>query len=322
MFLKLLSATVGEARAADLLGVLTYDERLDTGTGKAVTGTAVTGAAMAGVLHFLLFEELLKRAPTALTIAGEALDSGEQLALDHAAMATLDGPFTGSHLRGRHHLGSILEPLGYAQIESHEVAGADATAHVYAHRGVPGAVPDFIVLECHVTRHDADVQAAVRSVFGEAKAPSHVRVQASIQKLKEGQSLDMDEAAEMLRGMFAWFGRQHVPPLKSDYVTLSKANPILAWMSHEGQALSHMSIRVAHLSATMDLQMRQGRHLQPVKTSLDQTTKLAALVPDRAMRPFRSEDGRISEQEVNIANLAFIERGSEIMGAKFEPGLF
>lgn len=317
MFQQLLNATVGEARAQDLLGVLSYDERLDVPSGEAVPGSVI-----AGVLHFLLFEELLKRAPTALTIAGEALDSGERLVLDHAAMATLDGPFTGTHLRGRHHLGAILEPLGYAQIESHEVVGADATAHIYAHQDMPTAVPDFIVLECHVTRQSAAVQDAVRSVFGAAKAPSHVRVQASIEKLREGQSLKMDEAAEMLQGLFAWFGRQHVPPLKSDYATLSKANPIMAWMSHEGQALSHMSIRVAHLSATMDLQMRQGRPLQSIKTSLDQTTKLVALVPDKALRPFRSHDGRISEQEVNIANLAFIERGSEIRGAKFEPGLF
>ena len=317
MFLDLLKATVGEARAKDLLGVLAYDERLD-----APSKDRVPGATMAGVLHFLLFEELLKRSSTALAIAGEAMDAGERLVLDHAAMATLDGPFTGAHLRGRHHLGAILEPLGYAQVESHEVVGAEATAHIYVHQELPSAVPDFVVLECHVMRYDLEVQTAVRSVFGAAKAPSHVLVQALIAKLREGQGLNMAEAAEMLQGLFAWFGRQHVPPLKSDYAILTKINPILAWMSHEGQALSHMSIRVAHLSVTMDLQIRQGRQLQPVKTNLDQSTKFVALIPDRALRPFRSAEGRISEQEVNIANLAFIERGSDIINARFEPRLF
>ena len=80
--------------------------------------------------------------------------------LDHAAMATIDSPFTGSHPRGRHHLGSILEPLGYAQVEAHAVAGAEATAHIYVHQDMPDAVPDFVVLECHVTRHNPEVQTA------------------------------------------------------------------------------------------------------------------------------------------------------------------
>ena len=67
----LLIATAGEARARDLLGLLDYDERLDVSS-----SAAIPGVAMAGVLHFLLFEELLKRAPTALAVAGEALEVG------------------------------------------------------------------------------------------------------------------------------------------------------------------------------------------------------------------------------------------------------
>ena len=167
-----------------------------------------------------------------------------------------------------------------------------------------------------------DVQGVARTVFGDAKLPSHVRVLAHLEKLRQGEGLDMNEAAEMLRGLFAWFGRQHIPPLTSDYTVLADANPILAWIAHEGQALSHMSIRVAHLSATMDVQMRQGRELQPVRTTLDQQTRLVGLIPDRGLRPFRSPDGSILEREVNIANLAFIERGETVPGARFEPSLF
>ena len=105
MFVDLLIETAGETRARDLLAVLAYDDRLQMNS-----SITMPGATMAGVLHFLLFEELLKRSPTALAIAGEALETGDLLHIDHAAMATIDGPFTGSHPRGRHHLGNILEP--------------------------------------------------------------------------------------------------------------------------------------------------------------------------------------------------------------------
>ena len=301
MLIDLLSLAAGESRARDLLKVLEVDPRLD-----ASGGETVPKGTIAAALHFLLFEELLKRSPTALSIAGEALQRGEQLTLDHAALATIDTPHLGSLGRGRHHLGQILEPLGYVQFEAHD----------------PDLVPDFVIMELHALRFDAEMRGAIYSVFGGSPSPNHVRVQAFIRRLESGDDLKLEEAAELLQGLFAWFGRQHVPPLKSHYATLAKHSDMAAWMAHEGQGISHMTIRVAHLSATLDAQLREDRELQPVRTSLDQAIKLVGLVPDAGPRPFRDVTERISQDTVPIANLAFIERGADPDGPRFEPGLF
>ena len=93
-------------------------------------------------------------------------------------------------------------------------------------------------------------------------------------------------------------------------------------MAHEGQGLSHMGVRVEHLSVVMDMQLRQGRELQTVRATLDQATRLVALAPDMGPRPFRDSTGRITQLEVPIANLAFIERGLQESEVRFEPGLF
>lgn len=317
MFIDLLSQTVGEERAKDLLAVLEVDERLDS-----FKADTVRRATIAGALHFLLFEELLKRAPTALAVAAEAIEQGDKLTLDHAAMATIDSPHLGALARGRHHLGQILEPLGFVQMEAHALSAQNATAHIYRFQEGADLVPDFVVLEVHALRFDAPVQAAAKSVFGDSPTPNHVRVQALVKKLGGEEELTLEEAKDLLQGLFAWFGRQHVPPLKSDYEALAKASDVLAWMAHEGQGLSHMTLRVPHLSATMDVQLRGDRELQVVKTSLDQSTRLVGFVPDRGPRPFRGADGGITQLNVPIANLAFIERGEEAEGARFEPSLF
>lgn len=317
MLTELLSLTLGPNRAQDLIQVLAADERLH-GPSQEV----VPAHVMAGALHFLLFEELLKRSPSTLAIAGEALQAGEKLTLDHAALATLEAPYCGALGRGRHHLGQILEPLGYVQTEAYAVHGADATAHIYTCPAVPGAVPDFVIMEIHGLRFDPDFQAVARSVFGEAPYPGGVRVQAALKRLNAGEGLTLEQAAEFLQGIFVWFGRQHVPPQNEDYATLAQVSGMAAWMAHEGQGLSHMGVRVDHLSVAMDMQLRQGRELQMVKTSLDQATKLVGLVPDVGPRPFRDSTGRITQLEVPIANLAFIERGPQESDVRFEPGLF
>ena len=317
MLAELLSLTLGHSRAQDLIQVLEVDARL-----RGTLKETVPAQVIAGALHFLLFEELLKRSPTALAIVGEALQLGETIRLDHAALATLDAPYCGALGRGRHQLGQVLEPLGYVQTEAYSVQGADATAHIYTYPALPGVVPDFVIMEIHGLRFAPEFQAAARAIFGAAPYPGGVRVQAALGHLNAGEDINLAQAAEFLQGIFVWFGRQHVPPHSGDYAALARVSGMTAWMAHEGQGLSHMGVRVDDLSATMELQLRQGRELQTVKTSLDQATKLVGLVPDRGLRPFRDTRGRITQMEVPIANLAFIDRSPQDSPVRFEPSLF
>lgn len=320
MFADLLELTVGADRARDLMQVLAVDTPFKNRGGKNGQGAKVPTPLIAHALHFLLFEDLLKRSPSTLAITGEAMQAGDVLTIDHSALATLDVPYMGRLARGRHHLGHILEPLGFVQVEAHSLPQLSATAHIYRCQ-LSATVPDFVVMEVHGMRLGPEFEAAARSIFSDTPSPNHVRVQAHLARLKAGEELNLDQAAEFLQGVFAWFGRQHVPPLKDAYQTLCTHSPISAWMAHEGQGISHISLRVSHLSVAMDMQLRQGRELQLVKTSLDQTTKLVGLVPDRGLRPFRDSTNRIVQMEVPIANLAFMER-SDDSDPHFEPGLF
>ena len=98
MLTDLLSHVVGQARAQDLLHVLAVDERLEP-----AQGDTVPLPVLAGGLHFLLFEGLLNRSSSAVTIAGEAIERGEKLRLDHVGLAILDAPYVGGVCgRGRH----------------------------------------------------------------------------------------------------------------------------------------------------------------------------------------------------------------------------
>lgn len=281
---RLVSSVLGAAAGAHLLSLL---EPMGEAPVPALPGT-VDRTQFAAALNMLLFDDLLRRVPSAAAYVQDVRAGGGRVHFDHGAIRTICLPEgdTGALPRGALAFRRILEPLGYAVADLYPLPALRMTGYAYCHRDLPETIPQFFVSELHVDQFDAAFADAAARVFGASRDPLDDGAKALLARFAKGEVVPFDAAAAALPIVAAAFDRQHDCPALADYDVLKCASGEAAWIATEGNAFNHATDRVADVAALAARQKVLGRPMKDsVETSASgrvrQTAFRAAMVERR-----------------------------------------
>ncbi|VWX46884.1 2-oxoadipate dioxygenase/decarboxylase family protein [Novosphingobium sp. 9U] len=299
---NLLQGQVGSARAKALLETLEIDRRLLSSSDTA------SRAELAMALNILLFDDLLKRVPTAARIVAEDVAFGRKIVFDHGALRTIDGPL-GAFPRGHAAFGRLLEPLGYRVDALYPLPKLNMTGRAYVHRDLPEAVPQFFVSELHLDRLDQDARDAALRVFGQTQDVLDSAATEALARLEQEGGLPSAEAGALLKTLLAAFDRHHPEPALPDYETLLLHSKEAAWIATEGHAFNHATTRVPDVEALAQQLKARGYPLkEAVEVSANGRVRQTAILADKVSRGFRDAGGKRIEREVPGSFYEFISR--------------
>ena len=306
---QLLEDTVGTRRTESLFGLLEVPQALQT----PATGP-VSRAVLAMAMDMLLFEDLIRRVPSASLYVQQQERDGRKIVFDHGALRTvktLSGQLPPGHLA----FARILEPLGYKVNGVYPLELLAMTGHAYAHLDLPEVIPQFFVSELHPERFTTTFQETVARVLASAIDPLPAWTQPLLDELREHQQLPFDQARKLLPNLVACFDRQHAPLALDDYQALLAESAEMAWIATEGNAFNHATDRVDDVAALSEAQMALGR---PMKDAVEvstsgrvlQTAFKAAMVE----RAFVAPEGQMVLRTVPGSFYEFITRKPEAEG--------
>lgn len=258
---ELLEAQIGAARAQWLLDGLKVDPAL-----LAAPGPQVPRAVLAQALGVLLFEDLIRRVPSAAAYVEETVGRGNRVHLDHGAVRTVSGVDSGDLPPGQESVARVLRPLGYRQRETYDLSRLQMTGRSWCHVDLPAAIPQYFVSELHVERFSEPFQQAAARVFSTSSDPLGPGARSQLATVGVTGSLDMASARELLAVLVSCFGRQHRDPTWEDYQILLGESPEAAWIATEGTAFNHATDRVSDVEAVAAIERAAGR---PIKDTVE-----------------------------------------------------
>ena len=301
---EVLDKIIGTDRTEHLFKLLVIHPEI-----AAAPGPQVSRAVLAQALNMLLFEDLLRRVPTAKTYADYTLGKGRQILHDHGAVRTVALEGMGGLPAGQEAITRILRPLGYALNGVYPLERLKMTGRSHAQADYPEDIAQFFLSELHPERFSLEFQAAVKRVTATSKDPVTPEAEALLQKLDSAHSLTFDESVKLLPILASVFERQHTEPTLADYETLLAESPEMAWISTEGNAFNHATDRVADVDQLAAEQKALGQPMKAtVETSQSGRVRQTAFLAARVQRNFRTPDNTLIEKEVNGSFYEFITR--------------
>jgi hypothetical protein len=272
-------------------------------------GPQVSRAVLAQALNMLLFEDLLRRVPTAKTYADYTLSKGRQILHDHGAVRTVALEGMGGLPLGQEAITRILRPLGYALNGVYPLERLKMTGRSHAQADYPEEIAQFFLSELHPERFSPEFQAAVRRVTASSKDPITPQAKSLLDKLESAGSLSVDESVALLPVLASVFERQHTEPTLTDYETLLAESPEMAWISTEGNAFNHATDRVPDVDQLAEEQKALGQPMKAaVETSQSGRVRQTAFLAAKVQRKFHTPEGALVAKEVNGSFYEFITR--------------
>jgi hypothetical protein len=301
---KTLDQIIGTERTEHLFKLLVIPPEI-----AADPGPQVSRAVLAQALNMLLFEDLLRRVPTAKTYADYTLSKGRQILHDHGAVRTVALESMGSLPAGQEAITRILRPLGYALNGVYPLERLKMTGRSHAQADFPEDIAQFFLSELHPERFSAEFLAAVQRVTATSVDPVTEEAQSLLQELESTGSLTVEQSVALLPVLFSCFGRQHDEAALADYEILLAESPEMAWISTEGNAFNHATDRVADVDQLAVEQKALGQPMKAaVETSQSGRVRQTAFHAARVIRNFRAADGTTVQKEVPGSFYEFITR--------------
>jgi hypothetical protein len=301
---RLAAVVLGEAAAGALLDTLAIDPAL------AVAGASVDRGVFSMALNAVLFDDLLRRAPTGAAYVADIRRAGGKVTFDHGAVRTVRfaAGGTGALPPGKDAFVRLLRPLGYRLAEVYPLERLKMTGWAYVHADLPETIPQFFVSELHVGRFPAEFQTIAEKVFGATREPLGDAATAALEQFSAGGTCPFDLAAAALPEIAGAFGRWHPEPTLDEYEQLLAHSAEAAWIATEGQAFNHATDRVADVDALAEEQRRLGRSVKDlVEISRHGTVRQTAFRADPVERMFRTPEGPV-RREVPGSFYEFISR--------------
>jgi hypothetical protein len=300
---ELIAAEIGKVRASRIVGSIEIDPALaGRDSGK------VTRAQFAMALNLILFDDLLRRVPSAALYVANRARAGQSILLDHGALRTIDGP-SGALPSGHVAFARILEPLGYRCTGTYPLVALRMTGRGYTHQDLPDSIPQFFVSELHVSRFSARFGEAAANVFGGTTDPIGPAERQALDGLARDGVVGKAVAIAALPGIARAFGRHHPTPTLADYEALRAESAEAAWIATEGNAFNHATDRVVDVAAVADDERRKGQTVKDaVEISASGRVRQTALVADPVKRLFRLDDGQSTTRTVPGSFFEFISR--------------
>jgi hypothetical protein len=272
-------------------------------------GPQISRAILAQALNMLLFEDLLKRVPSAAQYVQRCFDQKRTVMHDHGAVRTIALEGMGSLPAGQNAITRVLRPLGYELNGVYPLERLRMTGRSYAQKDYPEDIAQFFISELHPERFSPAFQAAVARVTATSVDRLTPEAVALLQQLETKGSLSLEEAQKLLPVLVSVFDRQHAEPALSDYQTLLAESPEMAWISTEGNAFNHATDRVPDVDALSD--ELKTLH-QPIKDTVEKSqsgrVRQTAFHAARVQRNFRTVDGTMITREVPGSFYEFITR--------------
>lgn len=295
--------SVAGARTGDVLDAVETSDEMAGGF------DPVPRRLIAHALNVALFADLLDRVPSALHYLCEQRAAGRKIMLDHGAIRTVAWANIGSLPAGIEQVTRLLEPLGFRRRETYPLTRIHMTGYSYCHLDMPEQIGQWFVSEIHPDEFSVPVQHAVDRIFGTSVDPVGADAAAWLRQLESDGSLPFDVAAALLDVLVRCFARQHELPTIDDYRLLLSESAELAWIATEGTSFNHATDRVDDVAAVAAAERSSGR---PIKDSVEvsgsgrvlQTAHRATSV----LRPMRTAEGALVEQQVPGSFFEFIER--------------
>jgi hypothetical protein len=304
MVLKsLLAAVVGSVDAERLFKTLHVPPSL------TAEGGVVSRAHVAQAMNMVLFNDLLTRVPSGRAYVEETIAAGGKVNFDHGALRTVAWPANGGLPSGRVAITRLLEPLGFAQADVFPLPRLKMTGYAYRHIDLPEEIAQFFVSELHPEQFSPAFQTAVTRVVSTSTDPLTSSETTLLARLANSETLNHDEAEDLVRACVRGFGRHHAEPSLMDYETLKAESAEMAWISTEGNAFNHATDRVADVFATAEAQRVAGRAIkEKVEVSTSGRVRQTALIADKVTRGFIDADGQRVERVVPGSFYEFISR--------------
>ncbi|WP_084079989.1 DUF1338 domain-containing protein [Edaphobacter aggregans] len=301
---QLLETIVGPQRTDRLFQVLVIHPDLASDP-----GPRVSRAVLAQALNMLLFEDLLKRVPSAELYVQRSLQQGRTVMHDHGAVRTVALSGMGALPAGQEAITRVLRPLGYALNGVYPLERLRMTGRSHAQADYPEDIAQFFISELHPERFSPEFQAAVARVTAQSKDPVTPEAAALLKKLEAEGSLSLEDAAKLLPVLVSVFDRQHPEPTLADYEILLAESPEMAWISTEGNVFNHATDRVPDVDQlTVELKALNQPIKDVVEKSQSGRVRQTAFTAARVKRTFRSSDGSLTEREVPGSFYEFITR--------------
>jgi Domain of unknown function (DUF1338) len=301
---EILDKIIGTDRTEHLFKLLVIHPEI-----AAATGPQVSRAVLAQALNMLLFEDLLRRVPTAKTYADYTLGKDRQILHDHGAVRTVALEGMGGLPAGQEAITRILRPLGYALNGVYPLERLKMTGRSHAQADYPEEIAQFFLSELHPERFSPEFQAAVRRVTASSKDPVTPQAKSLLGKLESTGALSVEESVALLPILASVFERQHTEPTLTDYEILLAESPEMAWISTEGNAFNHATDRVPDVDQLAEEQKALGQPMKAaVETSQSGRVRQTAFLAAKVQRKFHTAEGALVAKEVNGSFYEFITR--------------
>lgn len=302
---RLVAVVLGMEEGMTAAARILIEPALEEGDGDLSRG------AIAMALNVVLFDDLLRRVPSARAYVADVTAAGGKVAFDHGALRTIcfgDGP-TGALPAGEAAFRRILEPLGYAVAGLYPLPRLRMTGRAYRHRDMPEAIPQFFLSELHVDAFDRPFGEAARRLFGGSRDPLGADAVALLSHLERAGAAPFALAAAGLPDLIAAFGRHHPVPALADYQALLAQSAEAAWIATEGNAFNHATDRVEDVEGLAERQRGIGRRIKDaVEVSGSGRVRQTAFLADPVERPFLDGDGGVVTRQVPGSFYEFITR--------------
>lgn len=285
-------SSAGAALVASMLGARTAvldTLDLDAPLAHQAGEGRVSRIAFAAALNTVLFDDILRRVPAGAAFVRDQRARGERIRFDHGALRTIRflGAPTGALPSGQEAVARILAPLGYAVAGIYPLLRLRMTGHAWAHRDMPGQLPQFFVSELHVEAFSTDFQEAAERVFGTSRDPLDGIARNVLAEFERDGSAPFAAAVSALPVIAASFGCHHAPPSLADYHYLLGESAEAAWIATEGTTFNHATSRVANVAAEAERQRRRGLALKGrVEVSVSGRVRQTAFRADLVERSF------------------------------------
>jgi hypothetical protein len=301
---QLLTPVISTGRTDRLFRVLVIHPDLASDS-----GPRVSRAVLAQALNMLLFEDLLKRVPSAAQYVQHCLDQHRTVMQDHGAVRTVALEGMGSLPAGQEAITRVLRPLGYRLNGVYPLERLRMTGRSHAHADYPEDIAQFFISELHPERFSPAFQESVRRVMATSTDPLTPEAAALLKTLEKTGSLSLEEAQSLLPVLVSVFDRHHAEPALADYQALLAESPEMAWISTEGNAFNHATDRVADVDAlSAELKALHMPVKDKVEISQSGRVRQTAFHAARVQRNFRTADGTSITREVPGSFYEFITR--------------
>jgi hypothetical protein len=303
---SLVASTVGQSAADWLKGHVEVPAGLQD---FAWSEQAIHRVWLAEALNLCLFHKLVDAVPDGRLYVDEQAQNGRKVVFDHGAIRTVDWFDNGELPRGRQAFARILEPLGFTDVRTYPLTKLNMTGWGYRQLDLPEDISQFFVSELHPGRLSESFQRAVSRVVHTSRDPLSAEHLSILNRLQLTRHCSLDEAMQLLPGLYRAFGRQHGVVQEADYRQLLTESAEMAWIATEGNSFNHLTDRVVDLEAVVEEQIRLERSMKDsIEVSTSGRVMQTAYKACAVERTLADSNGQLQVHRVPGSFVEFIQR--------------